>query len=78
MAGSVPAVTGAYDLLKGQTEAPSTAVRDGLNVASNNEETRMSWETFGQVALLIVIYVVFKSFVNCMHNSYCKKCKKLE
>jgi len=35
----------------------------------------VSWETFVQIGLLIVLYVVAKTFVKCMHDTYCKKCK---
>lgn len=36
----------------------------------------MSWGLFGQIALLIVIFVFVKAFVKCMHDTYCAKCKK--
>ena len=36
----------------------------------------MNWGTFGQVTLLIVIFAFITTFVKCMHDSYCKKCKK--
>ena len=35
----------------------------------------MSWEAFGQAVLLIIIYVLVKQFIRCMHDSHCKKCK---
>jgi len=35
----------------------------------------MSWETFGQIVLLLIIYAFAKTFVKCMHDTYCKKCK---
>ena len=36
----------------------------------------MSWATFGQVVLLIVIFSFVTVFVKCMHDTYCMKCKK--
>ena len=36
----------------------------------------MTWMTFGQIALLIVIFAMVSSFVKCMHDSYCTRCKK--
>lgn len=36
----------------------------------------MSWMLFGQIALLIVVYVIVSTFVKCMHDSYCTLCKK--
>jgi len=36
----------------------------------------MEWTLFGQIVLLIVIFVVVKTFVKCMHDSCCKNCKK--
>ncbi|MFA5043196.1 MAG: hypothetical protein WC381_09420 [Kiritimatiellia bacterium] len=35
-----------------------------------------SWLTFGQVALLIVIFAFTTTFVKCMHDTFCAKCKK--
>ncbi len=36
----------------------------------------MDWRLFGQIALLIIIFVFAKSFVKCMHDNFCMKCKK--
>lgn len=36
----------------------------------------MSWGLFGQIVLLIVIFVLVKNFMRCMHDSFCKTCKK--
>jgi len=36
----------------------------------------MSWGLFGQIVLLIVIFALVKTFVKCMHATYCFKCKK--
>jgi len=35
----------------------------------------MAWALFGQIVLLIVIFVFVKTFVKCMHDAFCKKCK---
>jgi len=36
----------------------------------------MSWTIFGQIVLLIVAFAFINSFVKCMHDSHCTKCKK--
>lgn len=36
----------------------------------------MSWGTFGQVVLLIVVFALVTTCVKCMHDCCCKKCKK--
>lgn len=36
----------------------------------------MDWRLFGQLVLLIIIFVVTKSAVKCMHDNFCMKCKK--
>ncbi len=36
----------------------------------------MNWGLFGQIVLLIIIFVLIKTFVKCMHDTYCFKCKK--
>ena len=36
----------------------------------------MSWGLFGQIVLLIAIFVLLKTFIKCMHDSFCMKCKK--
>ena len=36
----------------------------------------MSWWTFGQVVLLIVVFAFVTTYVTCIHDTYCKKCKK--
>lgn len=36
----------------------------------------MSWVTFGQVVLLIMVYAIVRTFVTCMHDTYCTKCRK--
>jgi hypothetical protein len=38
-------------------------------------EGRMSWATFGKVVVLIVIFAFVNTFVKCMHDTYCTKCK---
>ena len=38
-------------------------------------EDKMSWATFGKVVLLIVIFAVVTTFVKCMHDINCTKCK---
>ncbi len=35
----------------------------------------MSWGTFVQIALLIVLYAIVTTGVKCLHDSCCKKCK---
>ena len=35
----------------------------------------MSWLTFVQIVLLIVVYSFVSTFVRCMHDTYCKRCK---
>ncbi len=35
----------------------------------------MDWGLFGQIVLLIVIYAVVRTFIKCMHDTYCFKCK---
>lgn len=36
----------------------------------------MSWALFGQIVLLIIVFAVAKTFIKCMHDTYCMKCKK--
>jgi hypothetical protein len=36
----------------------------------------MSWGLFGQIVLLIAIFALLSTFVKCMHNTFCKVCKK--
>jgi hypothetical protein len=36
----------------------------------------MSWGLFGQIVLLMIIGVFVKTFVKCMHDTHCLKCKK--
>jgi len=36
----------------------------------------MSWATFGQVVLLIVIFAFATTFVRCLHDTCCTRCKK--
>jgi hypothetical protein len=36
----------------------------------------MEWKLFGQIVLLIIIFVFLKNFAKCMHDNYCIKCKK--
>jgi len=43
--------------------------------ATKVKEAAMDWGTFGQIALLIILFVVAKTFMKCMHDTYCKKCK---
>jgi len=35
----------------------------------------MSWEMFGQIVLLIMIFAWVTTFVKCMHNTCCRKCR---
>jgi hypothetical protein len=43
---------------------------------SAGQEAHMSWMTFGQVVLLIVIFAFVTTLLRCMHDACCKKCKK--
>jgi len=36
----------------------------------------MSWGLFGQIVLLIIIFVFAKSVMKCIHDNCCIKCKK--
>ncbi len=36
----------------------------------------MNWGLFGQIVLLIIILVLTKTIVKCMHDNFCAKCKK--
>ena len=36
----------------------------------------MSWATFGQVVLLIVVFAFVTTFVRCLQDTFCTKCKK--
>jgi hypothetical protein len=36
----------------------------------------MCWGLFGQIVLLIIIGALVKTFVKCMHDNFCIKCKK--
>lgn len=36
----------------------------------------MSWGLFGQIALLIIIFVFLATLVKCMHDNFCLMCKK--
>jgi hypothetical protein len=36
----------------------------------------MSGELFVQIVGLIILFVFINTFVKCMHNKYCKMCKK--
>jgi len=36
----------------------------------------MNWGLFGQIVLLIAIFVVLKNVMKCIHDSFCSKCKK--
>jgi len=36
----------------------------------------MSWALFGQIVLLIVLFSFIRTFVTCMHDTFCKVCKK--
>ena len=40
------------------------------------EGDMMSWRLFGQIVLLIGIFVFLKTFIKCMHDTFCTKCKK--
>jgi hypothetical protein len=36
----------------------------------------MPWTLFGQLVLLIVIFVIAKTVMKCIHDNCCLKCKK--
>ena len=36
----------------------------------------MSWGMFGQIVLLIIIFAFARTGMQCMHDTYCHKCKK--
>ncbi|MDD5729791.1 MAG: hypothetical protein PHN57_01490 [Candidatus Omnitrophica bacterium] len=36
----------------------------------------MSWGLFGQIVLLIIVFVIIKTFFKCMHDAHCTKCRK--
>jgi hypothetical protein len=36
----------------------------------------MNWGTFGQVVLLIAVFAFSTTYVKCIHDTYCTKCKK--
>ncbi len=36
----------------------------------------MDWGLFGQIVLLIIVLVLAKTFIKCMHEKYCMVCKK--
>jgi len=36
----------------------------------------MNWGLFGQIVLLIAIFVFLKTAIKCMHDTFCMKCKK--
>ena len=36
----------------------------------------MSWGLFGQIVLLIIIYAFATNCIKCMHDTFCKVCKK--
>lgn len=36
----------------------------------------MSWGLFGQIALLLIIFVLAKTAIKCIHDNCCLKCKK--
>ena len=36
----------------------------------------MSWTLFVQIVLLMIIFVFVKTAVKCMHDTFCKTCKK--
>lgn len=36
----------------------------------------MSWELFGQITLLILIFAIINTAVKCLHDTCCFKCKK--
>lgn len=42
----------------------------------NKKGGDMNWGLFGQIVLLIVIFAGVITFVKCMHDSFCFKCKR--
>jgi hypothetical protein len=40
------------------------------------EGEMMDWGLFGQLALLIIIFVFAKTVIKCFHDNFCIKCKK--
>ena len=36
----------------------------------------MTWLLFGQIVLLIVIFAFVTNLVQCLHDTFCKTCKK--
>lgn len=36
----------------------------------------MDWGLFGQIALLIIIFVLAKTVMKCIHDNCCTICKK--
>ena len=36
----------------------------------------MGWLLFGQIVLLIIIFSFVTNLVKCLHDTYCKTCKK--
>ena len=36
----------------------------------------MSWALFGQIVLLIIIAAFVITFIKCMHDTHCKKCRQ--
>jgi hypothetical protein len=65
--------TGQVVTVRGAVAGSEHAATSGI---SAGQEAHMSWMTFGQVALLIVIFAFVTTLVKCMHNACCKKCKK--
>lgn len=35
----------------------------------------MSWGLFGQIVILMFIFVLMKTAVKCLHDNFCMKCK---
>ncbi len=38
----------------------------------------MSWGLFGQIVLLMVVFSFVFRAVKCMHDTFCKVCKKTD
>lgn len=36
----------------------------------------MSWMLFGQIVLLIIIFAFATNLVKCLHDTFCKTCRK--
>ncbi len=48
----------------------------GCGIIREKGGDMMSWGLFGQIVLLIAIFVFLKTVIKCMHDIFCMKCKK--